>query len=46
MSVVDKYRRLAAHVLDDSTVDELLDLLTQLERCEDVRALTDLMRGP
>jgi 2-methylcitrate dehydratase PrpD len=43
-SVVDKYRRLAAHAVDDSTVDELLELLTRLERCEDVRALTALMR--
>jgi 2-methylcitrate dehydratase PrpD len=44
-SVVDKYRRLAAHVLDDAGVEAVLDLVVQLERCDDVRALTDLMRG-
>jgi 2-methylcitrate dehydratase PrpD len=43
--VVDKYRRLAAHVLTPSDVDNLLDLVTHLERCDDVRALTDLLKG-
>jgi 2-methylcitrate dehydratase PrpD len=44
-SVVDKYRRLAMHVLDDAAAQALLDLVVHLERCDDVRALTDLMRG-
>jgi 2-methylcitrate dehydratase PrpD len=44
-SVVDKYRRLAAHVLHESAVDALLELVVDLERCADVRALTDLMGG-
>jgi hypothetical protein len=26
-------------------VDILLDLVTHLERCDDVRALTDLLKG-
>jgi 2-methylcitrate dehydratase PrpD len=43
--VVDKYRRLAGHVLDEPDIAELLDLVLHLERRDDVRDLTRLMTG-
>ncbi|MPZ62019.1 MAG: MmgE/PrpD family protein [Propionibacteriales bacterium] len=44
-AIIDKYRRLAAHALDDRGVAALLDLIVHLERGDDVRALTTLMAG-
>lgn len=43
--IVDKYRRLAAHTLDEPGVQALLDQIVQLERSDDVRAFTTLMVG-
>lgn len=43
--IIDKYRRLATHTLDERRAQELLDLIDGLEQCDDVRLLATLMTG-